>query len=125
MFKKLFVLFSLIVLTGMILPSMANPNPVPSFTTDLTRMNVGPAATMRTNREVTFEGQRQSLTELFNSEGESQNKEINYVDNSQNGVRNTMYTKGSYDRGVNESKTIYTDDLGRLHFFGKGNIIKE
>ena len=27
--------------------------------------------------------------------------------------------------GVNESKTIYTDDIGRLHFFGKGNIIKE
>lgn len=27
--------------------------------------------------------------------------------------------------GVNDSKTIYTDDLGRLHFFGKGNIIKE
>ena len=27
--------------------------------------------------------------------------------------------------GVNNSKTIYTDDIGRLHFFGKGNIIKE
>lgn len=27
--------------------------------------------------------------------------------------------------GVNDSKTIYTDELGRLHFFGKGNIIKE
>ena len=27
--------------------------------------------------------------------------------------------------GVNESKTIYTDDIGRLHFFGKGNLIKE
>ena len=27
--------------------------------------------------------------------------------------------------GVNDSKTIYTDDLGRLHFFGKGNLIKE
>ena len=27
--------------------------------------------------------------------------------------------------GVNESKTIYTDELGRLHFFGKGNIIRE
>ncbi len=27
--------------------------------------------------------------------------------------------------GVNDSKTIYKDDLGRLHFFGKGNIIKE
>lgn len=26
--------------------------------------------------------------------------------------------------GVNESKTIYTDDIGRLHFFGKGNLIK-
>lgn len=27
--------------------------------------------------------------------------------------------------GVNESKTMYKDDIGRLHFFGKGNIIKE
>ena len=27
--------------------------------------------------------------------------------------------------GVNESKTIYTDELGRLHFFGKTNQIKE
>lgn len=27
--------------------------------------------------------------------------------------------------GVNDSKTIYTDDLGRLHFFGKANQIKE
>lgn len=27
--------------------------------------------------------------------------------------------------GVNESKTIYKDDLGRLHFFGKANLIKE
>ena len=27
--------------------------------------------------------------------------------------------------GVNNSKTIYTDDIGRLHFFGKGNLIKE
>lgn len=26
---------------------------------------------------------------------------------------------------VNDSKTMYTDDIGRLHFFGKGNIIKE
>ena len=26
---------------------------------------------------------------------------------------------------LNNSKTIYTDDLGRVHFFGKGNIIKE
>ena len=27
--------------------------------------------------------------------------------------------------GVNNSKTMYTDDIGRIHFFGKGNIIKE
>ena len=27
--------------------------------------------------------------------------------------------------GVNNSKTMYTDDIGRLHFFGKGNIVKE
>ena len=27
--------------------------------------------------------------------------------------------------GVNSSKTMYTDEIGRLHFFGKGNIIKE
>ena len=25
------------------------------------------------------------------------------------------------DSGVNDSKSIYTDDLGRLHFFGKGS----
>lgn len=29
------------------------------------------------------------------------------------------------ESGVNNSKTIYTDELGRLHFFGKGNIVKE
>ena len=26
---------------------------------------------------------------------------------------------------LNKSKTLYTDDIGRLHFFGKGNIVKE
>jgi hypothetical protein len=28
------------------------------------------------------------------------------------------------DSGVNDSKSIYTDDLGRLHFFGKGSIFR-
>ena len=28
------------------------------------------------------------------------------------------------DSGVNDSKSIYTDDLGRLHFFGKGSRVK-
>ena len=32
------------------------------------------------------------------------------------------YLPGS---SLNNSKTIYTDDIGRVHFFGKGNIIKE
>jgi len=27
--------------------------------------------------------------------------------------------------GVNESKTIYTDDIGRLHFFGRANQFKD
>ena len=27
--------------------------------------------------------------------------------------------------GVNDSKTIYKDEIGRLHFFGKANQIKE
>lgn len=27
--------------------------------------------------------------------------------------------------GVNNSKTIYTDDIGRLHFFGRANIVRE
>ena len=34
-------------------------------------------------------------------------------------------TNLSPNSGVNNSKTIYTDDLGRLHFFGKNNIIRE
>lgn len=28
------------------------------------------------------------------------------------------------DSGVNETKTIYTDDLGRIHFFGKNSRVK-
>lgn len=36
---------------------------------------------------------------------------------------NSIYTDSS--SGVNASKTLYTDEIGRLHFFGKGNLIKE
>ena len=32
---------------------------------------------------------------------------------------------GVTSSGVNASKTMYTDEIGRLHFFGKGNLIKE
>ena len=32
------------------------------------------------------------------------------------------YLPGS---SLNNTKTIYTDDIGRIHFFGKGNLIKE
>ncbi len=28
------------------------------------------------------------------------------------------------DSGVNDSKSIYTDGLGRLHFFGKGSLFR-
>ena len=35
------------------------------------------------------------------------------------------YGMTNIDAGVNESKTIYKDNLGRLHFFGKANLIKE
>ena len=35
------------------------------------------------------------------------------------------YAGTSIPASVNDSKTIYTDGLGRLHFFGKGNIIKD
>lgn len=28
------------------------------------------------------------------------------------------------DSGVNDTKSIYTDDLGRIHFFGKGSLFK-
>ena len=35
------------------------------------------------------------------------------------------YSTNIPSAGVNDSKTIYTDDLGRLHFFGKGNVVKD
>ena len=35
------------------------------------------------------------------------------------------YSNTNIPSGVNDSKTIYTDELGRLHFFGKANQIKE
>ena len=37
----------------------------------------------------------------------------------------STYLQGVGNSGVNNSKTIYTDDIGRLHFFGKGNLIRE
>ena len=42
--------------------------------------------------------------------------------------RNGKYDYNPYtghDAGVNDTKSIYTDDLGRLHFFGKANRFKE
>lgn len=51
------------------------------------------------------------------------------------GGENYMYEKGSDgyvygyaeggQQGVNETKTMYTDGIGRLHFFGKGSKIRE
>ncbi len=35
------------------------------------------------------------------------------------------YGMTNINSGVNESKTIYTDEIGRLHFFGRANQIKE
>ena len=39
-------------------------------------------------------------------------------------VKNNIDTSSNYPAGVNSSKTIYTDDIGRQHFFGKANLIK-
>lgn len=46
---------------------------------------------------------------------------------SEKGKMDASYFGGTNipERGVNDSKTIYKDDLGRLHFFGKGNITKD
>ena len=35
------------------------------------------------------------------------------------------YGMTNIDSGVNESKTLYKDDIGRLHFFGRANQIRE
>lgn len=40
-------------------------------------------------------------------------------------VKNHYDTSSDYPSGVNASKTIYTDGIGRQHFFGKANIIKK
>ncbi len=39
-------------------------------------------------------------------------------------VKNNYDTSSDYPSGVNASKTIYTDGIGRQHFFGKANLIK-
>lgn len=77
----------------------------------------------------------QAVNELSNPANE-ENNESNYVPASSY-KSNYSYKKGDIDAtgiygygelpvsGVNESKTIYTDDMGRLHFFGKGSEIKE
>lgn len=48
--------------------------------------------------------------------------ETRQMDPSASFGQGATYLPGS---NLNNTKTIYTDDLGRLHFFGKGNIIKD
>ena len=60
---------------------------------------------------------------------ETSEENVTPVSNTQYSFeRGTVETSKNYidtpSSGVNASKTIYTDDLGRLHFFGKGNLIK-
>ena len=62
--------------------------------------------------------------------------EDNYVNTSANlgGGDDYAYEKGQDgyvygyaeggEQGVNQTKTMYTDGIGRLHFFGKGNKYK-
>ena len=56
-------------------------------------------------------------------------KNVSNVLNSRNlGSGDKSYDYNPYtgaDSGVNQTKSIYTDGLGRLHFFGKKNIIRE
>lgn len=92
-----------------------------------------------TNRQMNFEGNQAAAVNKYENEIDITNviKEKPEVPASRH--KSTFsYEKGKMDAssfygqggtnipaGVNESKTMYTDNLGRLHFFGKGNIIKD
>ena len=53
------------------------------------------------------------------------NPEDRKLDPSASFGQGSTYLPSVNNSGVNKSKTMYTDDIGRLHFFGKGNLIKE
>lgn len=86
--------------------------------------------------------QEKSVKNIENTVGETGRKieetKVNSVEHTNKSKGSFTYNKGSMDasnpysfgntnieRGVNSSKTIYTDDLGRKHFFNKANQIKE
>jgi hypothetical protein len=71
-----------------------------------------------------------AMTEYSNIKNDTRARVRSYKDSSE--VPSSYQTDGSYDddlygysSGVNNSKTIYTDSLGRLHFFGKANQFKD
>lgn len=109
-----------------------NANPV--IINDLGGLYLNKNVTEIEMRHATKAVQDYTIKEAEKTEPAAQIKEENVVPE----VSDTEYTfkKGKMDvsqkddneievRGVNNSKTIYTDDLGRLHFFGKGSITRD
>ena len=62
------------------------------------------------------------------SEIDSEKNVSNVIKSENAGSSDKSYDYNPYtgaDSGVNQTKSIYTDGLGRLHFFGKKNIVRE
>lgn len=88
------------------------------------------------------QNQEQAVKNIENTVDETKKQaeetKVNSVEHTNKSKGSFTFSKGSMDasnpytygntnieRGVNNSKTIYTDDLGRKHFFNKANQIKE
>lgn len=87
-----------------------------------------------------FDGTIEATTETLDENAKSAEKNVSDInrkyDESPNAGYKTNYRYIEKDMsdynpntgagsGVNSSKSIYKDNLGRLHFFGKNNQIKE
>jgi len=90
-------------------------------------------------KQMFVETQTEQTAEEVKTENTSVEKNVSTIsgkyDEAPNAGYKTKYTYIEKDMsdynpytgtgsGVNESKSIYTDGLGRLHFFGKGSRIK-
>ena len=141
MFKK-YVFFVLILAIGCsIIKSYAQ------YTNDLgslqLKYNINPALTEQTqqtikeNNNYGYNYNQNVKQAVSNTSEETQNHMIPTASNTSSD-NEYAFTKGNVTTskngskytftptsGVNDSKTIYTDDLGRLHFFGRGNLIRE
>lgn len=122
--SKSFITFGLLATLFTITSAYANS----AYTTDLGSLQMMDLNSGAYNNAVNSAVAKYTIKGDSNQEDTTTVRTSSYkkeaYDDTEDSVDTTIKYEGDdyYTKGVNSSKTIYTDDLGRLHFFGKENV---